>query len=430
MRRFILSLSLFCLLASAVAAQEEYTFDLSQIEKKPFEFGGYLEFRPVLLGLDQDSNFYLLRFYGQETGKSVSELNLNALLDASYERGIFKAKLRTNTLIAKTFSGWSHGTSLYEAFLSIQPSLSFTLDVGKRRLKWGKGYAWNPVAFIDRIKNPNEPDLAMEGFVVLSLEYIKSFPGILRTLSVTPVLIPVYGDVNSEMSEKRGLNIGGKVYLLLYDTDIDIMFLAGKSMPARLGVDFSRNITSNLEVHGEWAYIPRFKKRIFGGDGLLREDESSSTSFLLGARYLTALNTTFFLEYYKNGTGFSESQMEDYHSLIERAGTDFLLSGDDGPLKALAASGQAYRAFSPLRDYLYLRISQKEPWNILYFIPSVTGIMNLGDRSFSLAAELLYNPVTNMELRAKMTFLSGKRGSEFGEKQNNFRLEFRGRFYF
>ena len=83
-----------------------------------------------------------------------------------------------------------------------------------------------------------------------------------------------------------------------------------------------------------------------------------------------------------------------------------------------------------MQNYLYFRISQKEPWNIVYFIPSFTGIFNLTDNSCSLTPELLYSPITNLELRAKITILSGKGGSEFGEKQNDFRLEFRGRYYF
>jgi hypothetical protein len=83
-----------------------------------------------------------------------------------------------------------------------------------------------------------------------------------------------------------------------------------------------------------------------------------------------------------------------------------------------------------MQDYLYFRISQKEPWNIVYFIPSLTSIFNFTDQSFSLTPELLYTPITNLELRAKVTFLLGKGGSEFGEKQNDFRLEFRGRYYF
>jgi hypothetical protein len=54
-----------------------------------------------------------------------------------------------------------------------------------------------------------------------------------------------------------------------------------------------------------------------------------------------------------------------------------------------------------MRDYLYLRISQKEPFDILYFTPSITWIYNVNDESYSLAPELLYTGITNFELRLK-----------------------------
>jgi hypothetical protein len=123
--------------------------------------------------------------------------------------------------------------------------------------------------------------------------------------------------------------------------------------------------------------------------------------------------------------------MENVYSLIDQAYKFYLTSGDDSQLKFLSGtSSQTYRTFAPMQDYLYLRISQKEPWNILYFIPSLTSIFNLTDESFSLAPELLYNPITNLELRTKVVLLFGKGGSEFGEKQNDFLLEFRARYYF
>ena len=42
--------------------QSEYKFDLSEIEKeiekKPYSIGGFLEFEPILFGLDQDAALY------------------------------------------------------------------------------------------------------------------------------------------------------------------------------------------------------------------------------------------------------------------------------------------------------------------------------------------------------------------------------------
>ena len=83
-----------------------------------------------------------------------------------------------------------------------------------------------------------------------------------------------------------------------------------------------------------------------------------------------------------------------------------------------------------MQDYLYLRLSQKEPFNILYFTPALTGIMNLNDRSFSLTPELAYTGITNLELRLRMGFLAGARHTEFGEKQNDYRVELRIGYYF
>ncbi len=59
---------------------------------------------------------------------------------------------------------------------------------------------------------------------------------------------------------------------------------------------------------------------------------------------------------------------------------------------------------------------QKEPFDILYFTPAVTTIMNLNDRSFSFVPELLYTGITNLELRLKTFFLVGKGGSELRGK--------------
>jgi hypothetical protein len=431
LRTTILNFIFFCILAIGLSAQEEYTFDLSEIEKKAFQLGGYLEFRPVWFGLDRYSSFYKLRYFDLEDGKSIEEYNFNALLDASYESGIFKAKIRTNTDITKSYEGWSHKTTLFESYLSVKPSLSFHFDIGKKRMKWGKGYAWNPAAFIDRKKNPNDPDLALEGYVVLSMDYIKSFQGKLKTITITPFLLPVWEHVNSTFGKLNKLNFGGKVYFLFYDTDIDFMFLSGGSQPLRFGMDFSRNITSNFEIHGEIAYIPEYSKNVLHEDATLIEERFASTDYLFGIRFLTKTNTTFIFEYFKNESGYARNDMEIFYSLIEQAHQTYLSSMDDSGLKFLSnESSQAYRTFAPMKDYLYLRVSQKEPWNILYFFPSLTSIFNLNDKSFSLTPELLYNPITNLELRAKITFLIGKHGSEFGEKQNDFRLEIRGRYYF
>ena len=102
----------------------------------------------------------------------------------------------------------------------MKPNTSFIFEAGKKVMKWGKGYAWNPVSFIDRPKNPEDPEEALEGTTVATADYIRSFDGPLKTLTLTTALIPVYKYVNAKFGEPRRTNFAAKLYLLLYDTDI------------------------------------------------------------------------------------------------------------------------------------------------------------------------------------------------------------------
>lgn len=412
-------------------AKEEYSFDLSEIEEKPLHIGGYLEFRPVLFGLDTNSALHKLKLYDRDKKNIREEYNFTALLDGSYKKGTTEFRAIVNTDLRKSYLGFSEKTTLYEGYMSLRPSSTFNFNIGKKTLKWGKGYAWNPVAFLDRPKNPDDPELAREGFVVASADYIKSFDGPLKTFSFTPVLMPVYDLVNDDFGKINRLNFAAKMYFLLYDTDIDLIFLTGRSKTNRYGMDFSRNITSNFEIHGELASINDYKKRFINSDGTVFNNEYDATSYLLGLRYLTKSDTTYIFEYFHDAIGFTESEMTDYFSFIDQGYDTYLTSGDDSLLKkASNVTGGSYNRRNPMRDYLYLRVSQKEPFDILYFTPSLTGIFNISDKSFSIGPELLYTGIKNLELRLKTTFLVGDSYTEFGEKQNDYRIELRVRYYF
>jgi hypothetical protein len=410
---------------------EEYSFDIAEIEKKPFHLGGYAEVQPTLFGLDNQSRLYRLKLYDRDEGSTLNQYDFTLQLDGSYEKGMAQVFARTNSRLSHTYEGWSGKTDLYEGFLSLKPTSSFTMDAGKKTMKWGKGYAWNPVAFVDRPKDPDDPAQNLEGFYVVSMDYIRSFSGALKTLSFTPALIPVYGDMNQDFGEARHINVAAKLYFLFLDTDIDLMLLSGGSKTGRYGVDFSRNLSTNFEIHGEFAWIKDFEKSFIDRNGTLFEERSDVYSYLLGVRYLSVLDTTYILEYYHDGTGFTEEDMKDYFFFIDTGYDAFLASGDDSLLQRAGRLTQGrYGRMNPMRNYLYLRISQKEPFDILYFTPAITGIVNADDGSFSISPECLYTGITNLELRLKGTVLSGEAFSEFGEKQNDYRIELRARYYF
>lgn len=429
----ILGLVLICLLLPGIRGvqADEFFFDIEEFQKKPWHLGGYVELRPVLFGLDRDAAFYRLRFLDRDEGKTISERNVRVQLEGRYEQGIARFFARLNTDYRASAFGETLQATFYDAYLTLAPSHTLSLHTGKKSLRWGKGYAWNPVAFFDRPKDPDDPELNLEGFILATADVIKSYSGPLQTLSFSPVLLPVAENINDDFGKEEHINVGGKLYALLYDTDIDLLFLVGGSKNNRYGVDFTRNITSNFAIHGEWARIRNVERRLVNVEGEIFDKKAHATSYLLGLRYLTEAETTWIAEYYHNGSGFSRSEMRHYFALVHQGYEEFQATGESDLLQSAARlARQGYGGMNPMRDYLYVRASQKEPFDILYFTPSLTSIINLADGSFSLAPELLYTGITNLELRLKTTWLNGGRLSEYGEKQNDYRLELRARYTF
>ena len=432
------------LLAATVYSQEQppaesrFEIDLSELQKevdrfaaKPYSLGGFLEFQPTLLGIDRDSAVSRARFFRTRQDSLFDQYNFRLRLQGSYKQDWLSLFFKTDTHVRNDFQGWDEDTKLFEAYASAKPNANFIFEAGKKVMKWGKGYAWNPVSFIAPPKNPEDPEEALEGTTVLTADYVQSFDGPLKTLTLTTALIPVYEYVNAKFGEPRRVNFASKLYLLLYDTDIDLMVLTGSSRTTRYGFDFSKNLTTNLEIHGELAVVNNLETMAISASGQPSRTRSDALSYLLGLRYLSAQETTYFLEYYYNGGGFSRSQIKDFISFVDRSYQTFQTTGDDsGLVRASTLLDGPYGRPSPARHYLYFRASQKEPFDILYFTPAITSIMNLTDGSLTVIPEISYSPMTNLELRFRTPVLLGKNGTEYGEKQNDYRIELRLRYHF
>jgi hypothetical protein len=431
-RLAVLVIALLPCCPPTVRGEETYTFDQAEIEKKPWHLGGYAEIRPVINVLDKDAALYQLQYYKDDPGSTITEYNGRFQLDGSYEKGMGRVYIKTSTDYSySSESGGNGQTVIYEGYATLKPSDSWKLEAGKKNLKWGKGYAWNPVNFLDRIKDPYDPELSLEGYVMATVDYIRSFEGPVRTLAITPVLFPVNDHINDDVGEDSHLNVAVKLYLLFYDTDLDLIYAGGGTRTPRYGMDFSRNLSTNFEVHGELASIQRFRKQEMDTDGTLGSETHDTLSGLLGVRHLTTFDLTTILEYYHNGTGYSANEMTNYFNFIHSGYQSYQSTGSDRQLVfAQNLTKGSYSRPSPMEDYLYLKLSQKEPLDILYFTPSVTVMINLNDQSHSITPELLYTGITNMELRLRVGSIRGARDTEYGEKQNDYRFEFRSGYYF
>ena len=381
--------------------------------------------------LNRDGTFYRLGNLGLAQRESLDRTTATLQLVGKLRQGIGTFDFRTNSSVQADEAAHGHDQSIYEAAYSIRPDPGFTLEAGKRALKWGKGYAWNPIGFVERPKDPNDPQLAREGFVMADADWIASPGGALQTVAFTPVLLPVESNVNGDFGSRGHLNPAAKLYLLYRDTDLDFAWQGKGSRPARFGFDFSRNVTTNFELHGEWARILQFSQPLTDSAGHVTVRTGDATSYLLGLRYLSAADTTYIAEYYHNGTGYSDAEARRFHQLADAAFAQLQQTGSDAlAQRALSLSQGAYGRPNAGTDYAYFRAQQKDALGVVYFTPALTAMVNLRDHSYQVTPELDYTGINNVELRLRLFLLHGGSGTDFGEKLASRKLELHARLYF
>lgn len=421
--RYLLAVAIILCHCGIVFAQD-YSFDIPEEEEKEamLEWSGSLETRRSALHMDHSAPLYQLRFSGEDDlSEYLSQHVLDLYLNADYQTKNIGFHLKTNTMY---YSDSEVSFNLLELYANINPSLTLTKQFGKRAFTWGKGYAFNPVGYVNPIKDPENPELAQAGLLSMSLEKIKSFDSdVLRNISVTGVIIPSVAEINNRYVEMGTVDFALKGYFLLWDVDIDVMGYYGKTNPSGAGVDFAANIRENIEVHGELSHFWDKPKSVIAGNELASTTEDGY-SYLLGLRYLSKWNTTVIAEYYHNDAGLTKAEYVDYVNFLQNADTEQTAK------MALSYSQQYFSGNSLMQDYLYAKISHPEPFNLLYFTPSFFTIYNVGDNSFLLAISLNYKPFTNFDIELLPTLLIGDDDTEYGSRQFEQKVELRLKVHF
>ena len=418
----LLVLSLHSSFSQALAQDDDFSFDFEEFSKSPWILDGFLQGSLDYLDLNQNSPFYRLAYLdkGNDSHRYLGGVEMQ--LGLTYQQGPLKAYGLGRLEQAYNGFDWESNALLYEGNVSWNLNDNTFLTAGKVLPRWGKGYAWNPTNFVGRQKNPADPDLSLEGHWIGQFDYVKSFEGALKNASLTAIVLPVSEDLNDQFGRTDHWNVAAKLYLLFHNTDIDLMALSSGSKTSRFGLTLSRNLTPNFEIHGEAALFKDDAKTTIENDGTVTNTTADTRSYLAGLRYLTASNTTYILEYYYNGQGYSAEEAEGLF--------DHLHSLDDQQLASVASSLAGYQVPNFMNHYLYLKATQKEPFGWLYISPSVYSIVNAEDGSFNIIPEVVYTGIENLELRIRTNLLYGATGTEYGEKINDWKLELRGRYFF
>ncbi len=250
--RIVLISLLFCNFIFA----DDYSFDMDEIEVKTYEYKGYLKAE-------------------QKHQKTQNNDTLNSTYgEAQVDFKYFKNDYTLNSQFQANHSNINNSEkNIYttnQLYLNYKYSSNHSVNIGKESLKWGKGYFFNPVAFVDRPKDVNDPEASKEGYNILNYKYNKSYNGDLKNFNFNMVYVE---DTSS---------LALKTYFLYLDTDIDIVYFTDDELSDKIGIDFSKNIETNFEIHGEFA-----------------KEQDGNNSYLVGLKYLTENDLTITSEYFK-----------------------------------------------------------------------------------------------------------------------------------
>ena len=349
------------LIISSIVIADDYGFDLEEldlIETKAYEYTGYIKGEYKYQNLNKDALSY------PSKNKNSQESYLGELF---FNYKYFQDNYTFNTDLMANYENIDQTENdiytVNQAFLNYKYNENNQIYIGKKAPKWGKGYYFNPVAFLDRKKDPNNPEASREGYTQLSYKYNKVFESNLQNLSFDIVYLRTTKNINSDLYNQNTNITALKTYLLYRDIDIDLIYSYNDRKENKLGADFSMNLETNFEIHAEYG---RFDNGYY--------------SYLLGLKYLSENELTILSEYY-------------YQNNIQEKNKPFWDN-----------------------SYLINSFTQKEPFDILYFNIYYKNILNLDDNSNQNKLGLIYTGIKNIDLDLSLSKNIGNKSSEYGSK--------------
>ncbi len=428
-RQICFGLMTLSLLTSAQPVRaEDYSFDIPTKEEQAapaLQWGGNLDVNYTLLNPRESSPIYALQFSDDERdGELLTQYLLDAYLNADYQTKQMGFHLKTHAAYWKDADDLT--LDLFELYGNLNLSLSSSLQAGKIRYNWGKGYAFNPVGFVNSLKNPEDPSKERAGILSLQFETIKSLQSdVLKTVALNALVIPDQSEEADSLGEADKTAIAAKLYLMLWNLDVEMMGRYGKDQPPQIGADMAVNLTTALEVHAEAAYAQDVTTYTVEQQKLTKSEEDGFSG-LIGLRWLNRWEITTIFEYYHTDLGLTEEEFTDYLDAIEQSAN----SGQEEQIRNAAGLMQNFKVNNLMQDYLYLNLQKPEPFDWLYFTPSAFVIYNLQDQSALIALNLSYKPITNIELQLKPMAMVGADDSEYGSQRFQQKIEAWVRFYF
>jgi hypothetical protein len=340
-------------------------------------------------------------------GLDPNEGLLRAALGWKESLGGFKTVLRG--YLERSVGGTGDEThfTLRQGYAQYWWGTGLGLRVGKQRIAWGSGFAWNPTNRVEPPKNPLNAGLEQEGSWTARMDVVPAaWVGIVLLAARGDTRV---GDLPFGASVPQR-NAGAlRVRFLAKDTDLALVTSGGGGRPDLWGFDVGRD-AGPVSLHAEAAF--------YRGSEIApaREDR---TFFRIATGALRAKGeTTLSLEYFYNGEGYDDREMTAY---LHGLDASFLRASDprlspemrDQALERyLAGASIPYSGGLGLRRQYFFaswtRSGIRGVWSL-----TAQSVVGLSDGGVTLTPGVGYAPRGNLTFNLDGVLLFGPKDSEY-----------------
>ena len=184
------------------------------------------------------------------------------------------------------------------------------LRLGKQRIAWGSGFAWNPTNRLEPPKNALNTTLEQEGALAARLDWVPtawaSVVLVGATTDATPSDLPV-----AEADVERRDTVAIRARFLVKDTDVALVASAGKNQRTLFGLDLGRDVGGSVALHAEAA--------LYEGAEMYPPRDGALFFRIVAGALKTRGENAFALEYFYNGEGYSDEGTALWLAGLDRA---------------------------------------------------------------------------------------------------------------
>ena len=375
---------------------------------------------------------------------AYSKLNLSTPVNE--ENRTLPQPIRSNTAVSNLYLGYGglstslnfsalasnttvpdYSTAIRELSYDLSLSDNFDLTVGRKILKWGPGYAFNPTGVVEPQRTPSDPSDRLGQNVGRTLVSLNAFMG---RSSLTLVYL------NDAQVRSGAFHWGTHDYALRAYTFIKGLDLSGilhyrEGDRLEAGTNMSYVIGDGLELHGEFlgkegssmtyhdALVSPDPDQIYASfpyTALYDRSDRIFYKLLLGAQYTFENGLNFAAEFYRNLDGLSRDQWNQWWKFIKFQND--IQQGVIGVPPQLIGPSRlnllwALETLSPkgtMRDYLFGReFYTTGDWSFEFI-----QLMNADDASVVLVPTVTYRVSQYLSVYGRLTSFLGSSDSEYG----------------